>query len=132
MKGVIIMRKRSENKSFGGAKPKYSTKGAMYFEITGYVQKVKEYPKGKCDYITFKIEDRDIRKDYYQDVSVKIPHSLDVLVLEGDHIWVSGTITSFWLEDASRMLLELVAEEVEDADQGALPSKSAPSDEEPI
>ena len=126
------MRKRSENRGSGGAKPKYPTKGVLYFEISGYVQKVKAYPKGKCDYITFKIEDTDIRKDYYQDVSVKIPHSLDVLVLEGDHIWVSGAITSFWLEDANRMLLELVAEEVEDADQGALPSKSAPSDEEPI
>lgn len=127
------MRKRSEiNRSSGGAKPKYPTKGVLYFEISGYVQKVKAYPKGKCDYVTFKIEDTDIRKDYYQDVSVKIPHSLDVLVLEGDHIWVSGAITSFWLEDANRMLLELVAEEVEDADQGALPSKSAPSDEEPI
>lgn len=126
------MRKRSESRSFGGAKPKYPTKGVLYFEISGYVQKVKAYPKGKCDYITFKIEDTDIRKDYYQDVSVKIPHALDVLVLEGDHIWVSGAITSFWLEDANRMLLELVAEEVEDADQGALPSKSAPSDEEPI
>ena len=126
------MRKRSESRRSGGAKPKYPTKGGLYFEITGYVQKVKEYPKGKCDYITFKIEDTHIRKDYYQDVSVKIPHELDVLVLEGDHIWVSGTITSLWLEDASRMLLELVAEEVEDADQGALPSKSEPSDEEPI
>lgn len=126
------MRKRSEIRSSCGAKPKYPTKGVLYFEISGYVQKVKAYPKGKCDYITFKIEDTDIRKDYYQDVSVKIPHALDVLVLEGDHIWVSGAITSFWLEDANRMLLELVAEEVEDADQGALPSKSAPSDEDPI
>lgn len=126
------MRKRSEIRSYGSAKPKYPTKGFLYFEISGYVQKVKAYPKGKCDYITFKIEDTDIRKEFYQDVSVKVPHSLDVLILEGDHIWVSGAITSFWLEDANRMLLELVAEEVEDADQGALPSKSAPSDEEPI
>lgn len=129
------MRKRSEIKNSGynsGYKPKYPTKGMMFFEISGYVQKVKSYPKGKCDYITFKIEDTDIRKDYYQDVSVKIPHELDVLILEGDHIWVTGSITSFWLEDANRTLLELVAEEVEDADQGALPSKSAPSDEEPI
>lgn len=130
------MRKRSEIKNSNGYnsgyKPKYPTKGMMFFEISGYVQKVKAYPKGKCDYITFKIEDTDIRKDYYQDVSVKIPHELDVLILEGDHIWVTGSITSFWLEDANRTLLELVAEEVEDADQGALPSKSAPSDEEPI
>lgn len=125
------MRKRTETKQKGSSKPKYPTRGCAWFTIDGYVQKVKTYEKGKCDYITFKVDNTDKYSEIYQDISVKIPWSLDIQVDEGDKIFVEGFIRSYWLEDAGRCLLECVAENIESKDEVPMP-KSEPSDEVPF
>lgn len=122
------MRKRTDSRSKGtSTKPKYPTRGCAWFTIDGYVQKVKAYEKGKCDYITFKVDNSDAYSEIYQDISVKIPWSLDIQLEEGDKIFVEGFIRSYWLEDAGRCLLECVAENIE-----AKMPKSEPFDETPF
>lgn len=121
------MRSRSESKK--GKEPKHPTKGWNYFEIEGYVQVVKEYPKAKADYITFYIYNEYVRPDYYQSISVRVPHELDVLLAPGDFVHIMGEISTLWDEKANRTITELVATKVEDSD-GI--QRSEPSDEVPI
>lgn len=123
------MRKRQEKSD---SKPKYTTSGYAYFDIRGVVQKVKEYAKGKCDYVTFKVDQGDKYSEVYQDVSVKIPWDLDVRLDEGDKVLISGPIHSFWLEDARRVLLECVAETIEDLSGEVPMPRTEPSDETPF
>ena len=125
------MQKRSEKKT-GGHAPKYPTKGYTYFEIEGYVQKTKEYAKLKCDFVDFKIvnEDDIVGLTGYQVISVRVPHSIDVLLTAGDHVLCKGYITSFWNENISRTMYEMVAYDVTDL-KGSIP-RTEPSDETPF
>lgn len=110
------MTSRSGKGKKGDWKPKYSTDGYGYFEIDAFVQKVKEYAKLKADFVEFYIEKADDEVgSTYHNLSVRIPHALDVLLTEGDHVFVTGYITSIWLEDMHRTLYEMVATDVKDA-----------------
>lgn len=113
-------------------KPKYPTDGYGYFEIEGHVQKVKEFNKLKADFVEFYIEkaDNEIGGNYHN-LSVRVPHELDVLLSMGDHVLIKGYISSIWLEEYKRTLYEMVATEVYDLKKGTIP-KSEPSDEEPF
>lgn len=124
------MRKRLEEST--ASKPKYTTSGYAYFDVRGVVQKVKEYPKGKCDYVTFKVDQGDKYSEVYQDVSVKIPWDLNVRLDEGDKVLISGPIKSFWLKDIGRVLLECVAETIEDLSGEVTMPRTEPSDETPF
>lgn len=121
------MRSRSEGKK--GRELKYSTEGWNYFDIQGYVQAVKEYPKAKADYVTFCIYNEYVRKEHYQSISVRVPYNLDVLLQPGDFVHIMGEISTIWDGKANRTITELVATKVEDSD-GI--QRSEPSDEEPF
>ena len=121
------MRSRSESKKKKDMK--HPTTGWNYFEIEGYVQVVKEYPKAKCDYVTFCIYNTYVRPDFYQSISVRIPHDLDILLQDGDFVHIMGEISTLWDDKANRTITELVATKVEDSD-GI--QRSEPSDEEPF
>ena len=122
------MRSRSEKKASQKA-PKYSTEGWGYFEIRATVQTVKEYEKAKCDYITVCIYNEYIRPEYYQNISIRIPYDLDVLLTPGDKVVIMGEISTLWDDNAGRTITELVATKV-DSDDGI--QRSEPSDEVPM
>lgn len=121
------MRSRSDNRK--GKELKHPTDGWNYFELEGYVQTVKEYSKAKADYCTFCIYNTYARPEFYQSISIRVPHDLDVLLAPGDFVHILGEITTLWDDKAGRTIIELVATKIEESD-GI--QRSEPSDEEPF
>ena len=109
------MRQRSKKKS--SYEPQYSTKGYTYFEVGGTIQEVTDVPKSECQYVIFCVCNQKVRKEFYQRIRVRIPYELDVVLEEGDAVYISGEMMSYYNEDIGHSEIALVATQVLDSDE---------------
>lgn len=97
-------------------RPKYPSAGDMRFGIRGYVQEVKhgENKNGKCDYVTFQIDNPYVRGNI-NSISIEVPYDLPELEA-GDNVVLRGNIRSWWDADIGVVTYSFVADEVEGID----------------
>ena len=120
------MKQRGKKKSYD---PQYSTKGYTSFEIGGTIQEVSDVPKSECQYVVFCVCNKNVRKEFYQRIRVRIPYELDVVLEEGDAVYILGEMMSYYNEDLSRSEIVLTATQVLDANE--VPMTGAKSKELP-
>lgn len=121
------MKQRGKKKS--SYDPTYSTKGYTYFEVGGTIQEVSDVPKSECQYVVFCVCNKKIRKEFYQRIRVRIPYELDVVLEEGDAVYIMGEMMSFYNEDLGRSEIVLTATQVND--QNDVPMTGAKSEDLP-
>ena len=95
---------------------RYPDEGITDFYIKGYVQSVAQNHKYHQDYLRFCIKNNP-EDEFYDVVSVTLPHKLGFAMDVGDHIEVWGYIKS-WNRDG-KVSLELIAEGVKEVNDGA-------------
>lgn len=91
----------------------HNTEGFSFFLIAGIVQGVKENEKMHCDYVHFNIQSK-IKPEYFDIISVCVPHDLNILCEVGDAVTARGWVRAW--QRGGAITLELVAERVEPVD----------------
>lgn len=100
----------------------YSTAGFSFFQIAGFVQDVKTNDKLHCDYIRFNIQCKQ-KPEYFDIVSVTLPHSVGVVAEIGDAVIMRGYVRAW--NRGGNITLELVAERAEPVDPEKLERSKA-------
>lgn len=110
------MRSRTQSAD-SGRRESGNNAGYSFFQVAGIVQHVKENERMKCDYITFNIQS-PVKPEFFDIISVVVPHDLDIVCEPGDCVAVRGWIRA-WQRDG-RITLELVAAKVAPFDPAQL------------